>query len=175
MFEALTHGFQAASLPDNTSYNEVTNTFNYNLNLDKQRDNFINDADIDDLTIEVNDSNKNINLKCNAGFYKYVGFSVLSSLSLNFTVRINDIQVKCVEFTQNLDQGGLQANLVLKFQLTKVTDLWMCYCSLPQHQEKDPGPGRRHNALQPDISHLVLSVLPPAQVPAGWSGTEVQH
>ena len=119
MFEALTNGFQATSLSDNTSHEAAIHTLNYNLNLEKQRDNMINDSDIDDLTIEVNDFSKSINLKCNPGFYQFVGFNVLCSLSTNSTSMVGDIQVKCVEFKQNLDQGGLQANLVLKFNINK--------------------------------------------------------
>ena len=110
----------------NISLEEATNTLNYDLNLEKQLENIVNDADIDDLTIEVNDSSKNINLKCNPGFYTHVGSSVLSSLTTNATSMVGDIQVKCVKYKQNLDQGGLEANLVLKFNFSRLTTLLGC-------------------------------------------------
>ena len=128
MFGALTQGFQATSptANENISLEEAPNILNYNLNLEKQLENMVDDADIDDLTIEVNDSSKNINLKCNPGFYTHVGSSVLSSLSTNATSMVGDIQVKCIEFKQNLDQGGLKANLVLKFNFSRLTTLLGC-------------------------------------------------
>ena len=63
----------------------------FELNRAKQTADIIGDAKLDDLTITCNDSDKNVNLDCNPGFYAQVAKPTLCSLSKDRIAPINAV------------------------------------------------------------------------------------
>ena len=92
----------------------------YSLNQANILDKLAVDATKEDLKIEINNSNSNVNICCNSGFYTEIAQQIFSGLTLNFTQLIGDIQIRCIEHSPTLHlRGAFAGNLVVKFLLSQ--------------------------------------------------------
>ena len=117
---------------DSITSNQQTSshrTANFSLNKDKQIGGLIADANLNDFSINVNDSDKNVNIHCSTAFYDKVAKPVMCGLSMDTTLNFGNISISCLHIDHNRDSKGYEYNRVLhikvggsgKFSIGKIT------------------------------------------------------
>ena len=88
------HAVSTCSSNDKTEIsvnNQSSRRVGFNLNPDKQLTKIIDDAEIENFTIEVNNSGQNVNIKCNSGSYVKVAKPSLSRKTRNSIDNCNNV------------------------------------------------------------------------------------
>ena len=91
----------------------------YSLSRTRQTSNLRRDAVLQNYRIEVNDNDKNVNIRCNSGFFLQVASPLLLSLAKQTSspLIIEDISVVCSNTRESLDNLNLTVNNVYFFLL----------------------------------------------------------
>ena len=91
----------------------------YGLSRTRQTNNLKRDAVLQNYRIDVNDNDKNVNLRCNSGFFLKVASPLLHSLAQQTTtpLTIANVSVTCSNTREALDKLSLLVNNVYFFLL----------------------------------------------------------
>ena len=93
-------------------------TATFALNRNKQIQTIAVDATRPDFEIEINDSDRNINVHCSSGFYDAVAKPVICGFSKGTTLNINNISVNCKHVDHNRDSRCYEYNRVLHIDIS---------------------------------------------------------
>ena len=116
--EASGYSNTAALTPSFASFSTIQHT-DYGLSRTRQTRNLKRDASIENYTVEINDNDKNVNIRCNSGFFLEVASPLLLSLSQQTVnpLTIQNVSVACSNTRESLDQVNLHVNNVYFFLL----------------------------------------------------------
>ena len=91
----------------------------YGLSRTRQTNNLKRDAVLQNYRMDVNDNDKNVNLRCNSGFFLKVASPLLHSLAQQTTdpLTIANVSVTCSNTREALDKLSLLVNNVYFFLL----------------------------------------------------------
>ena len=92
-------------------------TASFSLNKPKQVLGLASDTSITDFEIEVNDGDKNVNIKCSTAFYDTVAKPVMCGLSLDTTLNLNNVSINCYHIDYNKDRNGTEFNRVFHIRI----------------------------------------------------------
>ena len=106
-----------ASRSSKNNFNSATKTASFTLNKEKQTNSIGADTDLSDFDITINDNDKNVNIQCSTAFYDAVAKPVMSGLSKDSSLNLNNISVNCTHIDYNRDKRGHEYNRVLHISL----------------------------------------------------------
>ena len=89
----------------------------YHLNKSKQAAKVVSDATKDNLEVTVNNSDTNVNIQCNTGFFIVVACPCLSAINKGTTNQYSSVQVVCTDFFCQVDQAGYPDFTRINFEM----------------------------------------------------------
>ena len=99
-------------------HTRVRNT-GYMLDRDKQIKRLHKDTEGADFSIEVNNKNENVTIRCNTGFYSTVAVPTIQNLARSDVLVFGGVAVRCQHIIGNLDNTQALQTSVLRFGLWK--------------------------------------------------------
>jgi hypothetical protein len=127
----------------------------YNLNTEKLSQKLADSASKANFTIEVNNNNKNVNLKCNPGTYLSSIAPVLDMIQVKQIFQFGDIKLECVEKTTGVDAAGRAVNSKLVLVDPADSDKLVIHC---HHTSNPPKVQIQGNSAVP-FSNFVLEPM----------------
>ena len=107
----------AASRSSKNNFSSATKTASFTLIKEKQTNSIGADTNLSDFNITINDNDKNVNIQCSTAFYDAVAKPVMSGLSKDSSLNLNNISVNCTHIDYNRDTRGHEYNRVLHISL----------------------------------------------------------
>ena len=77
------------------------------------------DTNVADFGVEVSPSNKNVNIRCSAGFYTKVVIPSFDQLAAGSCIPVDNITVKCQDVTKRTDATGAATTTVIMFRMSQ--------------------------------------------------------
>ena len=105
----------------NQYHSNKTRQFNCAINPTKQLDKVIDDAKLPPITLEVNNSGHNVNLKCNSGTYAKLVKPVFQTLSEGFSRTVEDVICVFCPLPPGEELHNFEFNDMFKVNLFKVS------------------------------------------------------
>ena len=90
----------------------------FSLNQHNQVTDIADDATIDNFVVNVSNSDENVCIKCNSGFYKEVARESLCNFNQGFNYTTKNIIINCTDLIKSHDQAGIEYNRILTFSLS---------------------------------------------------------
>lgn len=91
----------------------------FKLDKNKQLRKLKDDTTLADYEIEISQSNENINIYCNTGFYTKVAFPSFQDLAIGQKIPVGNISVLCHDVTERVDAMGAATATVIMFRFSQ--------------------------------------------------------
>ena len=99
----------------------LTRQVNCEMNPTKQLDKVINDANLPPISMEVNNSGYNVNIKCTSGTYAELVKPAFQTLSQGYSVTVDDVIVLFNAPSSSKDLNGFDFNDIYKVNLSTLS------------------------------------------------------